>query len=68
MKLGMRVNPQAGQDNQVGKVIVETIAIAVDCTQEGGQGVKSYLGLMILGRKLSRGQVPQTGVQPPFVV
>ena len=40
----------------------------LDCTQEGGQGVKSYLGLMILGRKLSRGQVPQTGVQPPFVV
>lgn len=41
---------------------------SLDCTQEGGQGVKSYLGLMILGRKLSRGQVPQTGVQPPFVV
>lgn len=40
----------------------------LDCTQEGGQGVKSYLGLMILGRKLSRGHIPQTGVQPPFVV
>ncbi len=40
----------------------EVVNDTLDCTQEGGQGVKSHLGLMILGRKLCRGHVPQTGV------